>query len=187
MASRELDCVALESSEGPDVHEQFSPTSSSLSSESSSSESSSTSISRPVHTVTVSVSLWPSLPVDVSNILVNAGMERPEQRGFACENEDELDAFIPGVDKTALAQVWSEAVRAAYVGVRREARISRQQLSTSFTITSHPPVSSWFGASFSHQSGCRRKTCVLSPSPKLSCCSAVAKSPSREDCETQSH
>ena len=42
----------------------------------------------------------------------------------------------------------------------------------------HPPMSSWSGASSSLQSGCRRKTCVLSPLPKLSNCSVVAKCPS---------
>ena len=89
MANRELDCGALDSTEGRDVHslpnpepvEQFSPTSSSLS-DSSSSESSSTSISRPLHTEAV----WPTLPVDVSNILINAGLDRPELLGFAFEN-----------------------------------------------------------------------------------------------------
>ena len=133
--------------------------------------------------------MWPTLPVDVSNILINAGLDRPELLGFAFENEDELEAFIPGVDKNVLSQLWSEALRAADVGVRREARVLRQQLSvitpvTPFTITSesqlnlaHPPMSSWFGASSSHQSGCRRKMCVLSPLPKLSDCSAVATSP----------
>ena len=108
MARRELGCVAFDSAEGLDVHslpnpelvEQFSPTSTSSLSESSSSESSSTSISRPVHTEAVSVSLWPTLPADVSNILVNAGFDRPELLGLAFENEDELDAFIPDVDKT---------------------------------------------------------------------------------------
>ena len=87
--------------------------------------------------------------------------------------------------------MWSEALRAADVGMRREDRVLREQVSVSnpfmpFTITSesqlnlaHPPMSSWFGASSSLQSGCRRKTCMLlSPSPKLSYCSVVAKCPS---------
>ena len=131
MASRELDCCALDSTEGRDVHslpnpepvEQFSPTSSSLS-DSSSSESSSTSISRPVHTEAV----WLTLPVDVSNILINAGLDRPEVLGFAFENEDELKAFIPCVDKNVLSQLWSEALRAADVGVRPMSCVNSSRL-----------------------------------------------------------